>query len=113
NEFPIALVKQFTKKENMYYFMLMKLFGLSMNKNDFEKKFGTNINKALYKEMLFLNLLKAIKKNGDTITLTDRGRYYWVMGMREFFIAVDNLRDYCRRRMKKIEGKQTSINNYK
>ncbi len=105
NELPIAIVKQFTEKENMYYFILMKLFGLSMNKNDFEKKFGTDINKALYKEMLLLNLSKSVKKNGDIITLTDRGRYYWVMGMREFFIAVDNLRDYCRKRIEKIEGK--------
>jgi hypothetical protein len=29
--------------------------------------------------------------------LTPRGRYLWVVMMREFFIAVNNFRDHCRR----------------
>jgi len=101
NELPIASVKNFTKKENMYYFLLMKLFGLSISKKSFEEKFGIDLNKALWGEMALLKLFNAIKESGDTIELTDKGRYYWVMGMREFFIAVDNLRDYCRERIKK------------
>ena len=96
-ELPISIVKQFTRKENMYYFMLMKLFGLSMDEKDFVRKFGLSMEKALPLESLFLRLSGAIKKEDSTITLTDRGKYYWVMAMREFFIAVDNLRDYCRR----------------
>lgn len=109
NELPIALIKQFTEKENMYYFMLMKLFGLSMSEKEFEKRFNTDINKALYKEMLLLNLSKSVKKDKGIITLTDRGRYYWVMGMREFFIAVDNLRDHCRKRIEKIEEEKQTL----
>lgn len=100
NELPIASVKKFTGKENMYYFLLMKLFGLSMSKQSFKEKFGISLNKALRSEMVLLKLFNAIKESGDTIELTDRGRYYWVMGMREFFIAVDNLRDRCRERVR-------------
>jgi hypothetical protein len=32
----------------------------------------------------------------DWLYLTPQGRYYWVVMMREFFIAVNNFRDYCR-----------------
>lgn len=101
NELPIASVKKFTEKENMHYFLLMKLFGLSISKQSFEEKFGVSLNKALRGEMALLKLFNAVKESKDTIELTDRGRYYWVMGMREFFIAVDNLRDRCRDRVKK------------
>ena len=62
-----------------------------MSKQSFKEKFGISLNRALWKEMAMLKLFNAIKESGDTIELTDRGRYYWVMGMREFFIAVDDL----------------------
>jgi len=70
-----------------------------MSKQSFKEKFGISLNKALWKEMALLKFFNAIKESGDTIELTDIGRYYWVMGMREFFIAVDNLRDRCRERV--------------
>ncbi len=106
NELPIASVKTFTEKENMHYFLLMKLFGLSMSKESFKEKFGIKLYSALRKEMAFLKLIGAIKESKGIVELTDIGRYYWVMGMREFFIAVDNLRDKCRARVK-LDPKET------
>jgi coproporphyrinogen III oxidase-like Fe-S oxidoreductase len=99
HQFPIARVKKFTKKENMYYFLLMKLFGLSVNRKAFREKFGESLDNLLWKEIALLKISGAIKESGDVIEPTDRGRYYWVMAMREFFIAVDNLRDFCRTRV--------------
>ena len=89
-------MKKFTRQENRYYFFLMKLFGLTMEKTDFEAAFGENCDKALWGEILFLKLAGALEETDTTIKLTDKGRYYWVMAMREFFIAVDTMRDYCR-----------------
>ena len=45
---------------------------------------------------MLLRLVRAIRETDSTIELTDCGRYYWVMAMREFFIAVDTMRDACR-----------------
>ena len=33
---------------------------------------------------------------GNMLALTAKGRYYWVIMMREFFTSVNNFRDYCR-----------------
>ncbi len=48
-----------------------------MSKQSFKEKFGISLNRALWKEMAMLKLFNAIKESGDTIELTDRGRYYW------------------------------------
>ena len=95
-ELPITRVKKFTPRENRYYFFLMKLFGLELDKAAFQKAFGRPYTRELFFETLLLRLARAIRETGQTIQLTDRGRYYWVMAMREFFIAVDTMRDACR-----------------
>ena len=40
--------------------------------------------------------LGEVGDEGYRLVLTDQGRYLWVMAMREFFIAVDTMRDVCR-----------------
>ena len=47
-------------------------------------------------EKLMLKLSSSIRETEETIMLTEKGMYYWIMAMREFFIATDNLRDLCR-----------------
>ena len=37
-----------------------------------------------------------LKKEKGVLRLTPRGQYYWVIMMREFFIGVNNFRDFCR-----------------
>ncbi len=95
-ELPITRVKKFTPRENRYYFFLMKLFGLELDKAAFQKAFGRPYTRELFFETMLLRLARAICETDTTIQLTDRGRYYWVMAMREFFIAVDTMRDACR-----------------
>lgn len=97
NEMPVTRVKKFSEQETKYYFFLMKLFGLSLHKKAFENIFGESYRKALWLETLLLKTAGALKETGTDILPTDRGKYYWVMAMREFFIAVDTLRDYCRK----------------
>ena len=47
-------------------------------------------------ELLFFFLSGAVRFRNGRIELTDRGRYYWVVMMREFFTGVDNFRDLSR-----------------
>ncbi|MEI6126342.1 MAG: coproporphyrinogen III oxidase family protein [Pseudomonadota bacterium] len=100
-ELPVTRVKRFSDRENLYYFILMKLFGLSLDKKAFEKAFSKSYGSSIWFETLILKLSGAIQESDTAVTLTDRGRYYWVMAMREFFIAVDTMRDYCKNMVKK------------
>ncbi|MEW5800647.1 MAG: coproporphyrinogen III oxidase family protein [bacterium] len=93
---PLASQRAFSKKERMRYDFLMKLFGRSLNIGQLETKFKTNISRYLWMEMVFFKLLGGTKTEADQILLTPKGQYYWVIMMREFFIGVNNFRDYCR-----------------
>ncbi|MCX8042905.1 MAG: coproporphyrinogen III oxidase family protein [Desulfobacterota bacterium] len=93
---PITRVKTFSAREARWYLLLMKLFGLSL-RNDELKVLRSRYGRAAFApELFFLQRLGAVRRAYDGYELTDRGRYYWVMAMREFFIAVDTLRDVCR-----------------
>jgi oxygen-independent coproporphyrinogen-3 oxidase len=94
---PTGLVKQFTRRETLHYMLLMKLFATELSKSFFETEQGRDFRKSLWPEMAMLRLIGALREEPDRLVLTDQGRYLWVMAMREFFIAVDTMRDVCRK----------------
>lgn len=88
--------RDFSLKEKLLYDFLMQFFGLSLNLNQLSQKHGVNASMRLWLEILLFTMVGAVKREGDRLTLTSRGQYYWVVMMREFFTSVDNFRDYCR-----------------
>ena len=74
----------------------MKLFGLTLDLRELSRKHGVNAALYLFPEIFFFIITGGLKKNGNILTLTAKGRYYWVTMMREFFTSVNNFRDYCR-----------------
>jgi coproporphyrinogen III oxidase-like Fe-S oxidoreductase len=82
--------------ERARYDLVMNLFGLSLAKREFRRKYNGHFFSLLWKEFLALRLAGAIVDDGDTIRLTRRGQYYWVIVMREFFSGVNNFRDQMR-----------------
>lgn len=94
---PTGLVKQFTRRETLHYMLLMKLFATELPNTFFETEQGRDFKKSLRIEMALLRLIGALREKPDRLVLTDQGRYFWVMAMREFFIAVDTMRDVCRK----------------
>lgn len=94
---PTGLVKPFTRRETLHYMLLMKLFATELPKAFFETEQGRNFKTSLRAELSILRLIGALRDEPDRLALTDRGRYLWVMAMREFFIAVDTMRDVCRK----------------
>ena len=78
------------------YDFLMKLFGLSLDLDELQKKNGVNAYRYLWPEISFFQLVGGLKKQGNMLYLTPKGQYYWVLMMREFFIGVNNFRDFCR-----------------
>ena len=93
---PIAAKKDFSIKERARYDFLMKLFGLSVDVSRLGKRIQTSAYRYLWPEIFFFMMTGGLKKKGNELVLTKRGQYYWVIMMREFFIGVNNFRDFCR-----------------
>ena len=96
----ITAQKRFSAYERMRYDLLMNLFGLVLNKQAIESKYHGDFSHMMWKEFLALKLLGAIKDEGDHYRLTEKGVYYWVVMMREFFVGVNNFREQMRSRIK-------------
>lgn len=94
--FPFVGKKESSLKEQLHYDFLMRLFGLRLDLSRLAAKFQVNVHRWLWPEILFFSMAGGLKKQGHMLTLTKKGQYYWVIMMREFFIGVNNFRDYCR-----------------
>ena len=87
----------FNIHDRMRYRFLMQLFGLRLDKLQWERDFGMTVENGLPAEMAFMTLAGAFATNTpEEITLTPKGRYLVVAMMRQFFIGVNNLRDQAR-----------------
>jgi len=102
---PLKAKKDFSRKEMARYTFLMELFGLRLDRDAFRQTFNTDIWTLLGPELLFFTLIGGIRWNGRMFSLTQKGRYYWVIMMREFFTGVDNFRDFSR----KVVGLDSAI----
>ena len=88
---------RFTLRDRMRYRFMMQLFGLRLDKRQFQQDFGISIERGLPVEMAFMRAAGAFATdNADELTLTPKGRYLTVVMMRQFFIGVNNLRDQAR-----------------
>lgn len=96
NVIPISGKKEFSLTERLRYDFLMKLFGMKLDLNYLAERYGTPIFKHLWPEITFFRLVGGLQKQGNLLSLTQKGQYYWVLMMREFFIGVNNFRDFCR-----------------
>ena len=92
----ITAARRFSRKEQVQYDFLMQLFGGTMDKTLMQRKYGPGYTRLIRKELLFFRSLGALQETGEGYRLTREGRYYWVMMMREFFIAVNNFRTQMR-----------------
>ncbi|MCU0553871.1 MAG: coproporphyrinogen III oxidase family protein [Syntrophales bacterium] len=97
-EIPLAAAREFSAADRVRYDFLMKLFGLLLDIPSMRRKHGKAFDWHLGRILLPFRLVDAVRYDyrKDWLYLTPRGRYYWVVMMREFFTAVNNFRDYCR-----------------
>ena len=87
----------FSKHNRMRYRFMMQLFGLRLDKKQWERDFGCSVAGGLPVEYAFMKMSGAFDRDDDEcITLTPKGRYLMVVMMRQFFIGVNNLRDQAR-----------------
>lgn len=83
-------------RDQMRYYLLMNLFGGSLDLSAASARFDRSFGTSLAPELLGLSLIGAIRKTGDMLTLTESGQYLWVMIMREFFASVNDFREKMR-----------------
>lgn len=87
----------FNIHDRMRYRFLMQLFGLRLDKLQWERDFGMTVEFGLPAEMAFMKAAGAFATNTpEELTLTPKGRYLVVAMMRQFFIGVNSLRDQAR-----------------
>lgn len=92
----IVRSRRMGERDQMRYYLLMFLFSGSLDLDAAEERFGGRFRRVLFAELAGLRLLRAVRRRGSRLELTERGYYLWVMMMREFFIGVNIFRDEMR-----------------
>jgi len=77
----------------------MKLFGMKLDIPALQKKYGDRFFRHIWLDLVAFRLAGGLRYAPPDYYLTPRGRYYWVIMMREFFISVNNFRDFCREQL--------------
>lgn len=93
---PLMASRRFDLHDQMSYDFLMKLFSTKLDIAALEEKYNGKFLKTLWKEIALFEIVRALRYFPPNLHLTSRGCYLWVIMMREFFIAVNNFRDFCR-----------------
>jgi coproporphyrinogen III oxidase-like Fe-S oxidoreductase len=91
---PIIGWRRLSEKESQRYYLLTKLFGLELDEAAFRRRFGAAIGRKLPVEMAFFKTFGLVSGDG-TRRVTERGMYPVSVMMREFFAALNTLREYC------------------
>jgi coproporphyrinogen III oxidase-like Fe-S oxidoreductase len=94
---PLQASRKFDLHDQMSYDFMMKLFSTKLDITALQEKYNGKFLNTLWKEIAAFEIVRAFRYFPPYLHLTPRGRYLWVIMMREFFIAVNNFRDYCRK----------------
>jgi len=90
---PIVGWRKLSDRENRRYYLLTKLFGMNLDTEVFRRRFGEDITGKLWPELAFLKTFGLLSGNG-TLYVTEKGMYPVSVMMRDFFAALNTLREY-------------------
>jgi coproporphyrinogen III oxidase-like Fe-S oxidoreductase len=88
--------REFSRREQLRYHLLMRLSGLKLDKNLLRSQFGAKALRVLWPEITALKVVGALRETKGELHLTRRGMYYWVVLMREFYSGVNRFREAMR-----------------
>jgi len=91
---PIVGWRQLSDKENQRYYLLTKLFGMKWDAEAYHRRFGNGARNKLRQELFFLKSFGLVAGDG-TMHVTEKGMYPVSVMMRDFFAALNSLREYC------------------
>jgi len=96
-ESPVQAAREFSLRERMRYDFLTGLFATRLDPTNLRRKYGVRLAWYLGPDLLAFWLAGELRWDEAGLRLTQPGLYTWVIMMREFFSAVNNFRDQCRR----------------
>ncbi len=91
---PIVGQRHLTEQESLRYYLLTKLFGMRLDTEAFQRRFGAHMGGKLWSEVTFLRSLGLVSGDGE-LRVTEKGMYPVSVMMRDFFAALNGLREYC------------------
>ncbi len=91
---PIVGWRRLSNKEDRRYYLLTKLFGMKLDTAAFRERFGGDIRGRLPLETAFFQGLGLVRGNG-LLSVTEKGMYPVSVMMRDFFAALNTLREHC------------------
>jgi coproporphyrinogen III oxidase-like Fe-S oxidoreductase len=94
NRLPVIGIRTLTERENQRYYLLTKLFGMEVEAEKFFHRFNASMEKKLAIELLFFKTFGLVEGK-EKLRVTPRGMYPVSVMMREFFAALNGLREYC------------------
>lgn len=90
---PVVGWRRLSPAEHRRYYLLTKLFGLAVDEAKFRRRFSAGMKRQLGKELLLLKL-SGILRGRDRLAVTEKGMYPVSVMMREFFAALNGLREH-------------------
>ncbi len=91
---PIIGWRRLSEKENLRYYILTKLFGMKLDTEALQRRFGNNAQSKLWAEITFFKTFGLVSGNG-VLHVTGKGMYPVSVMMRDFFAALNTLREHC------------------
>jgi coproporphyrinogen III oxidase-like Fe-S oxidoreductase len=93
DKLPIVGWRKLSEREQLRYYLLTKLFGMKLDKALFRRRFGGEIGQKLWLELAFFKAGGVVTGN-NSLRVTEKGMYPVSVMMREFFAALNSLREY-------------------
>ncbi len=85
--------KSLTLRQRILYDLLVKLFGLSLDREYITRKYGVMLWGMMFPPIVAMRILGVLRNVDGCIRLTERGKRLWVYLMFKFFKAVNGFRE--------------------
>lgn len=90
---------QLSETDRMRYTLLVKMFGLGLDRAWAQARYGSRFFRKLWGELRTLEVLGAATRDAQGWRLTGRGMFWLMLMMSEFFESVNAYRDAMRQRV--------------
>jgi coproporphyrinogen III oxidase-like Fe-S oxidoreductase len=92
DKLPLVNWRRLSEREHLRYYMLTKLFGMSLDPVKFNQRFHDSINRKLWWELNFFRMFGLVRNNSP-VNVTPKGMYTMCVMQKEFFAALNTLRE--------------------
>ena len=89
---PLVSWRRLSGREHLRYYMLTKLFGMALDPEKFHARFGADVHRKLALELAFFRMFGLATEDGR-VAVTPRGMYTVCVMQKEFFAALNTLRE--------------------